>query len=250
MERNLEQYKKIYDDLPFEKYQVLFRRKNILKQIKRADPQCVLEIGCGNQPLYREDLEKRKWVIVEPEKTFYKRAKKDATKNVVLYCKYFEECVQDICVKFPNIDYIVCSCLLHEVENPEKILAGINQICNKNTIVYINVPNANSLHRILAKEMNLISNVYEMSEQQKRLQQSGTVYDIQHLTDICEKNGLQIINQGSYFIKPFTHQQMQECLDYRIFDMKLLEGLNRMIEYLPEYGSEIFVECKKYMQEM
>lgn len=93
--------------------------------------------------------------------------------------------------------------------------------------------------------MGRIQHVYVQSEQQKMMQQSNVVYDIESLTKICEKNGLKVINEGSYFVKPFTHRQMQQCLDNGVFDINLLKGLDKIIKYMPEYGSEIFVECKR-----
>ena len=37
---------------------------------------------------------------------------------------------------------------------------------------------------------------------------------------------------------------MQECMQNRIIDENLLLGLDKMTEYLPEFGAEIFLNCK------
>ena len=47
-----------------------------------------------------------------------------------------------------------------------------------------------------------------------------------------------------YFIKPFTHKQMFEMLETKIIDEKVLEGLYGMTKYMPNLGSEIFIEFK------
>lgn len=140
---------------------------------------------------------------------------------------------------------IICSSLLHELANPEKVLRNIWKICSNETVVHVNVPNAKSLHRLLASCMGVISDIYAKSAMQKKMQQADVVYDISSLKKTCTENGFEIINEGSYFVKPFTHQQMQDCLDKEIFNDTLLDGLDRLIQYMPEYGSEIFVELKK-----
>lgn len=244
-ERDLLSYQKEYNELPFEDYQVQFRRRKVLEHLEARRPECVVEIGCGNEPLFKNVPEVKEWIVVEPGTEFFEKAKAAAPENVILFNEYFEDSVEKILHLNKKIDYIVCSALLHELEKPEELLAGIRKLCMEHTIVHINVSNARSLHRILAVEMGLISDVYTQSEQQKRLQQSDTVYDLMSLKAICEDNGFEVVNEGSYFVKPFTHRQMQQCLDDGIFGMDLLEGLDRLIKYMPEYGSEIFVECRR-----
>ena len=244
MERNIQQYQDTYDNLPFEEYQVLYRRKKVLEQINERGAHCILEIGCGNLPLYKDDQKGREWIIVEPGKRFYEKAKSEAPSNVYVFCDYFEDCTEKILNLNKKIDYIVCSALLHELEKPENMLNSICNICDQDTIVHIDVPNAKSIHRLLAMEMGIIPDIYTVSQQAIKLQQQS-VYDKRILRNLCEENALQVINEGSYFVKPFTHRQMQDCLDYGIFDRRLLDGLDRLIRYMPEYGSEIFVECRK-----
>lgn len=53
--------------------------------------------------------------------------------------------------------------------------------------------------------------------------------------------GLRVLERGSYFVKPFTHAQMEACLENGILSEKLLDGLDRMTKYMPELGAEIYV---------
>jgi hypothetical protein len=122
-------------------------------------------------------------------------------------------------------------------------LNAISRFSHQDTIVYINVPNAKSFHRLLALESGLIDSIYQKSNNQIKFQQSHT-YDINTLEILVKKSGFSIIESGSYFIKPFTHNQMRKLLDCSIVDEKILDGLDRMIKYCPGLGSEIFVTCK------
>lgn len=224
----------------FEFYQVKYRRKMILEWIKNYKPQKILEIGCGMEPLFRwvKDID---FTIVEPGTDFCENAKKlaEAEKcKIRILQGFFEdtECNEEY-------DMIICSGLLHEVEKPSNLLKKIAATCTNNTIVHINVPNAMSMHRVLARECGIIQDVTDMSEENQKLQQHS-VYTLESLTALSEKNGFSVLDKGSYFIKPFTHLQMAKLLDHHIIDEKILDGFYGLIKYMPDLGSEIFINCK------
>lgn len=52
------------------------------------------------------------------------------------------------------------------------------------------------------------------------------------------------MGKGSYFIKPFTHDQMEGMLEKGILSPTILEGLYGMSVELPDYGAEIYVNCR------
>ena len=146
-------------------------------------------------------------------------------------------------MKENSFDFIVCSGLLHEVEDPIRLVQEIVSICTQNTIVHINVPNANSMHRLIALEIGIIKNVHDMSERNIDLQQQN-VFDLSALCDLTVKAGLTILDRGSYFIKPFTHQQMHQMMQQKIITEDVLYGLYELTKYIPELGSEIYIDCK------
>nr|WP_287990742.1 methyltransferase domain-containing protein [Ruminococcus sp.] len=149
----------------------------------------------------------------------------------------------DETIKNAMPDFILCSSLLHELEDPEKMLHDIYEIANEKTVVHINVPNAYSMHRLLARESGLIDDVKAFSERNKLLQQNN-VFDMEMLITMVERCGFRVIESGSYFMKPFTHWQMQKMLDEGIIDTHILDGLYGMSKFFDEYGSEIYVNCR------
>ncbi|NJO68905.1 MAG: hypothetical protein HC830_06115 [Bacteroidetes bacterium] len=134
--------------------------------------------------------------------------------------------------------------LLHEVIAPFKIMESIYKLCSAKTIIHVNVPNAYSLHRLIAKEAGLIKSLYELSPTQKRLQQNHT-FDFNSLKDLCDKAGFECMEQGSILIKPFTHLQMEQLIDFKIIGTEVLEGLYKLANQLPEFGSEIYLNLIK-----
>ena len=124
------------------------------------------------------------------------------------------------------------------------MLKDIRALCKTTTIVHINVPNAHSFHRILAKAMGVISEVDELSLRNIALQQNR-VYDLTGLMRAVAQGGFEVLSSGSYFIKPFTHDQMQKMMREGIIDRSVLEGLYLLGEEVEGLlGSEIYVICR------
>lgn len=239
--RDIKDYTKNYVNHSFEDYQVMYRRKQMLKILGLYPHRRILEIGCGMEPLFKylDCTGYDQYVVVEPSEQFCKNAIQMSLGNNKVRCinEYFNGSEE---LKGHKFDFIICSSLLHEVENPIELLKNIALICDENTVVHINVPNAKSFHRLLAKEMKLIDDLYEMSDRNKLFQQHN-VYDKDRLGKVVKSAGFRVIEEGSYFVKPFTHKQMFDMLENHIIDEKILDGLYDIAKYFPEYGSEIFV---------
>ena len=240
--RNILEYTATYSEEKFEEYQSKYRKKIILETIEKYKPNDILEIGCGLEPIYPYISYKHNMMIVEPSEEFYSiaamRFKTD--QNVTCICDYLE----NVELAERKFDLILCSSLLHEVEKPMELLEKISSIASKDTIIHFNVPNANSLHRIIALEAGLISNQRELSNRNKDLQQNN-VFDLNTFAMIIENAGFNIMESGTYFIKPFTHRQMYEIIEKGIVEENILEGLFGLSKYLPDYGSEIYINAKK-----
>ncbi len=243
--RDIDKYANDYCQEPCEAIQVKYRRKKILEVMKKYSHKVILEIGCGTEPLFEYINDYEKMVIVEPSKEFYERAEARAEKkNAVILNGFLEDKVRDIKKLGLEFDYIVASSLLHEVENPGMLLDSIGELCSDKTVVHINVPNAYSIHRLLALEMGLIDNVHDLSELQIKMQRNR-VFDIRSLIDIVEKSQFEVIESGSYFPKFFSARQMESILESNIVSEEIFEGLDKMITYMPDNGSEIYVQAKK-----
>lgn len=244
--RDIDDYTQKYLEPDFEAYQVKYRRKKVLEILHQYKPNRVLEIGCGMEPLFKyADWIYQSWTVVEPSSVFYENARqivtdRESEDRVQIYQDFFPSHKID----GMQFDFIVCSGMLHEVEHADIFLGGgVAEICTKDTVVHINVPNANSFHRILAKNMKLLNDVHDFSERNRRLQQHR-VFDMKSLIAEVENAGFFVCESGSYFLKPFTHAQMFRMMEDHIIGEEVLDGLYTMIDSLQEYGSEIYVNAK------
>jgi hypothetical protein len=142
-----------------------------------------------------------------------------------------------------RFDCILLSGLLHEVPQCEPLLASVARLCSEDTRVHVNVPNARSLHRLLAREMGLIATLETLSARQQVLQQQRT-FDLAGLAGVCEAAGFEVVERGTYFVKPFTHAQMAHLQAVGLLDERMLTGLYGLERELPGLGSEIFVHLR------
>lgn len=244
--RDIKDYSDKYVGEPFEANMVEIRKRMVMQQCLKYTHENILEIGCGMNPFFKDFSQYKNMVVVDPSDLFTENARKLAEKrhNIYILKGFLEQMETEIKKLNIKFDFIILSSLIHELDNPEKMLQSVYKLCNKNTIVHINVPNANSFHRLIAKEMGLIDDIHQQSYQMEKMQRRRT-YDMKILCDTVEKEKFSVIDSGSYFIKPFTHLQMQECLDNGIIDSGVINGLEKMIKYFPEYGAGIYVNVRK-----
>ena len=242
--RDLDKYEAQYNSMPFEEFQVIYRKKKIIEILNEYMPKRILEVGCGTDSLFNHYKVFDFFAVIEPSISFYSKAKNEADlcENIMIFKGFVEENIH--LLQNLNFDFIIVSSLLHEIEDTKKLLDSIKLISSQNTVIHFNVPNARSFHRYLALEMGLIENIFETSDMQKNMQQSH-LFDINKLSNILINNNFEILDAGSYFIKPFTHYQMQKIIDINLLPKVFLEGLYGMISYIPDLGSEIYVNVKK-----
>ena len=243
MKRDIERYTKIYLDDEFEAYAVFYRRKKVLEILDNYKPKNVLEIGCGAESVFGHYKNYDKAYIVEPSEEFCSINKKaDFFNDKITIINDFAENTYDK-LKGISFDFIIISSLIHELEDPDKLLEIIKKLANKDTIIHINVPNTQSFHLLWAKEAGLIKDTAVLSETAKKYQRHHT-YNINTLKEYCQEMGLSVIDSGSYFMKIFNNAKMVACIKNNLVDEKLLDGLDSLIKYFPNNGSEIYVNCK------
>ncbi len=242
--KDFESYTRSYHSLAFERIQEGYRRKTILKIIKEVNPSSLLEVGCGAFPLFSELPNEITCCVVEPAKEFYLNARGHSTGRAST--KVFQACLEDLnpAADIGLYDLVVVSCLLHEVKDPIRLLHAAKACCVPGGIIHINVPNGNSIHRLLAVAMGLTASQYEPSETQRTMQQRAFVYSQRSLAIQVEAVGLQVIQQGAIFVKPFTHSQMAELVRSGFMTSKLLDGLDELAKTVPEIASEIWINAK------
>ena len=157
------EYQLKYQNLTFEDKLRKYRMEYIVDYLKTIKSDKILEIGCGNDPIFLCYDKFEVMDIVEPGDQFYEFTKNkigDDQRISIQNC-FIEEAKLALKNEY---DVIVIGGFLHEIDNPEEVLTVIKKIAKPETIVITYVPNANSFHRLLALESGLIKSNYEFSE--------------------------------------------------------------------------------------
>jgi SAM-dependent methyltransferase len=228
----------------FETVLVAVRRDQVLQAMARYSHRRVLEVGCGLEPLFTSCDGWEQFTVVEPSAEFAGRARSlaEGRGDIRVVQAFFEDATRQL--PAPPPDFVAVSSLLHEVEDPRRLLRSIHAVCAHETVVHVNVPNVRSFHRLLALEMGLITDLFEASELERRFQRH-TRFDMDALSRMVADEGFTVERSGSYFVKPFTHAQMQAMLDAKIIDASVIRALTTMTAHLPGMGSEIFVDVRR-----
>ena len=242
MKKDINKYWDDYRNMySFEEVLKIYREKKALEFIHKKKPNRILEIGCGFTPIFLNYHDFDQCTIVEPGLKAFNNALEKSSANSKIECinDYFENVYEKL--KINDYDFIVSTGVLHETPTPIEFLKTIQKLSNRETEVYINVPNAQSLHRVIAKEMGLINTVYERSERNIVLKQNA-IFDRNSLLALVKKAlpSANVKDCKSFFIKPFTHEQMMKCIDESIFDETIFEGLYKASNYYPDSGCELY----------
>jgi hypothetical protein len=91
--------------------------------------------------------------------------------------------------------------------------------------------------------MGIIHCVDDKSEMDKRFNHWHH-FDIESLRQLVINQFFKIERQWTFFIKPFSHSQMEKMLKANIIDSTVIEGLQKMVRYFPNHGSAIAMELK------
>ena len=241
--RDLDIYQREYGDLPFEESQARYRKRKIIESIAKYQPHSILEIGCGFDPLFNHYHGYERYTVIEPGDEFARNARECARALLGITIVHGSLEGNLAVLSATSYDFVVLSSLLHEVSDSKKLLDATAALCGPATIVHVNVPNALSMHRLLAVEMGLIETVYERSQTQRRMQQNQT-FDADSLATLVSQSGFEIVEQGTFFIKPFTHAQMASLQTSGMLTEPMLEGLYKLSKHFPENGSEIFMDLR------
>jgi 2-polyprenyl-3-methyl-5-hydroxy-6-metoxy-1,4-benzoquinol methylase len=245
--RNLNDYHEQYKNRPFERFQVEFRKRRIRETLNRFSHETLLEVGCGLSSIFNTVSDYKNLYVVEPCNGFFDKAVADLEqvpnrKNVVVINDSIENAVG--LLKDKRFDFVLLSSVLHEVADPRRFLGSIHEIAVTQTVIHINVPNAKSFHRLLAVEMGLIRDEFQLSESNAQLQQHN-VFDRHSLLKLIGQAGFTVIESGTYAFKPFTHLQMENLIQAGVITETMLDGFYKMEKYLPDLGSEIYANVVK-----
>jgi 2-polyprenyl-3-methyl-5-hydroxy-6-metoxy-1,4-benzoquinol methylase len=108
-------------------------------------------------------------------------------------------------------DVIVMSHILEHVENPSQILLKAKSWMSESGIMLISVPNANSIHRELGVQLNLLISKYSLSESDLSIGHRR-VFDDENFSKLASEVNLRIRKRDGFLLKMLSNAQMEGFL--------------------------------------
>ena len=255
MALDIDLYQQSYDaDYGFESVLVQARQRLLAERIQSLLPRTVVELGCGRELLV-DELRRRgeeiegveRWIILEPSLEFAAHAKQclASDSRFEVWHGFAESLVERVTHDFPcGAELVLASSLLHEVKDVSQFLEAAKAMKHAEGILHVNVPNAHSFHRQLARAMGMVGDEQELSTRNLQLGQSR-IYDMKRLKQALSAASLRVVHEGGYFMKPWTHAQMESVRQQHDFmDDTMLDGLWTLGRENPAMAAEIFIESQ------
>jgi 2-polyprenyl-3-methyl-5-hydroxy-6-metoxy-1,4-benzoquinol methylase len=193
-------------------------------------PGKILELGPaeGLMTVHLNELD-ASLTVIEGSNVFARELKcKFPTINVIN--ELFENATLD--AKFDNI---ILGHVLEHVDNPLLILELIKKWLNPGGIVLCAVPNARSIHRQAAVEMNMLKSIFSMSDKDVH-HGHLRIYTPELLREDFIEAGYNIIHTGGYWLKPISDKQIEQQ-----WNIEMLEAFMRLGEFYPDIAGEIYL---------
>ncbi len=199
----------------------------------------IIELGCGRGVLTEKLAEVCKELIVvdgSKENINYVKKKLKEMKNI----DYYQSLWENFEYKSNDISDIVFSMGLEHLgeKNVLNVLKKIKKYLSENGKLHIIVPNAYSLHRKVAYQMGIISDVHDLSERDQ-LYGHKRVYDKELLLHEINECDYKIVHVEGIFLKPLPNSMMMELNE------DVIHGFGEISKEYPDNSAHIYVICQK-----
>ena len=232
---NLDNYVDTYDNDPFLHENEMMLEQYVSRCIQyRVSNENYLELGIGHGITLDKLSRHFSHITVLEGSPKMVAEYADKYTNVDIHEIFFED--YNTKKKYDNIGM---GFVLEHVDDPVILLKRYRNFLTERGSIFIGVPSASSLHRILAVKAGMLDDIQKMSETDIRFGHKRFL-TFNDWVAMLRSEGFAIVRAEGLFLKPFTTSQLNSLnLDQRIFDA--LAGMAR--EY-PQISNTIFLEVK------
>lgn len=154
--------------------------------------------------------------------------------NISVHEAYFENFQTDI-----KFDAIEMGFVLEHVDDPLLILQRFKSLLKDSGVLFVAVPNARSLHRLIGNKAGLLEDLYSLSEHDFELGHKR-YFDLNSICELVELAGYNIVKKHGLMLKPITGDQISK-LNWGSNIIEALMGIG--IDY-PEISNCIYIEAR------
>jgi 2-polyprenyl-3-methyl-5-hydroxy-6-metoxy-1,4-benzoquinol methylase len=213
--------------------------QRVIKSIRDKHLRSIISLGIGHKIVSKNIIAEigqhlKRYVIIEGSRKIIKEYKEEVTlpKHIYVINSIFEEFNPE-----EKYDAIEMGFVLEHVDNPLSIIKKYSNFLKKNGFIFIAVPNAKSLHRLIGYKAGILNNLYGLSEHDKELGHKR-YFDKESLIKLLFEVNLKIVNIEGIFLKPFSTSQLKSLkLTPEVINALLSIGVG-----YPEISNAIYIE--------
>jgi len=210
------------------------------ESIRSNNFKSILSLGIGHQivsDILSEELSNgvSEYVILEGSKSLIDsfKIRAEYKKRISLIHTYFEDYSID-----KKFDAIEMGFILEHVNDPALIVNKFKNFLSENGRMYIAVPNARSLHRLIGFEAGLLDDIYKLSPCDLQLGHKR-YFDLATTLNMVEKAGLKVHNTIGLMLKPITTSQIIQLG----WDEHVIKALLKIGDEYPDIANGILIEA-------
>lgn len=215
--------------------------KYLTKTVKIRSIKSILSLGIGHQVVSDAIIaslgkELDCYSVVEGSKEIIDAfLSKHKTKKIELFHAYFENFDTD-----KTYDAIEMGFVLEHVDDPKLVINRFKKFLKEDGTMFISVPNAKSLHRLIGHKAGLLDDMYKLSPQDMQLGHKR-YFDLDILCDLVDSCNMKVTTKKGLMLKPVTGQQIQTLK----WNDAIIESLMDIGEDYPEISNCIYIEVSK-----
>ncbi len=153
--------------------------------------------------------------------------------NICIIHTLFEEFSTD-----EKFDAIEMGFVLEHVDNPLSIIKQYREFLKPDGSIFIAVPNARSLHRLIGNNAGMLNNLYKLSESDLECGHRR-YFDMNTIIKLISEAGLKVLHSEGILLKPFSTSQLESLK----LSPNVINALSSVGESLPEISNAIYIEA-------
>lgn len=235
MQEDLDLYAATYQNDPFLRENLLIIEKSMkLCKLFSEDKSNYLELGIGHgitiqrlaQVFGKVDILEGSEQVIQKHAGQYP--------NVDIIHSFFEDFVTT--EKYHNIGM---GFILEHVDDPRAILVKYKNYLHEAGSIFVSVPNAASLHRLIGFKAGLLADIGIMSEVDRAFGHKR-YWTYEQWLELFQKARLQVVRTKGLYLKPFTTSQIQSLN----FDSQIYQALCDVAEEYCAISNACFFQLR------
>ena len=139
-----------------------------------------------------------------------------------------------------KVDAIEMGFILEHVDDPQRIVNRFSEFLKPGGTLFVTVPNARSLHRLVGHAAGLLDDLYELSDFDLEAGHKR-YFDLDSLTEVIVRSGLSVQKREGIFVKPVTTAQFNTLK----FDETVIRAFFEIGKELPDISNYLYLEATR-----